>query len=97
MSPSSFPLIIARRLGERHRLTAAETAVLAGLIAGQPPAELAQTRACSPATVRVHIRALHAKLNISRSMALLPLVVAELEGMNLLNACVSPQPASSAA
>jgi DNA-binding CsgD family transcriptional regulator len=70
---------LAGRFGERYRLTPAETAVLAGLLAGRTPSELAVDRRCSPATVRVHIRSLHAKLGISRSMALLPLVMAELE------------------
>lgn len=62
-----------RLLAHRYRLTPTERRVLAGIAAGDTPAELAGTLGVSPTTVRTHLRALFSKTGCRRQPELVRL------------------------
>lgn len=78
MAPFELARLVAANIAARHDLTPSETRVLAGLVAGLTPEEIARERACAAATVRVHVRAVHSKLRIRRSTALIRLALEEI-------------------
>ena len=82
MQVSQLASVLSAKVAARRGLTISETDVLAGLIAGRSPEDISRERNCAAATVRVHIRALHAKLNINRSTALLRIVLEEVCDLN---------------
>lgn len=60
----------------RFKLTAAEGAVLAHLVDGRTPAEIAQRQNVSLATVRTHIARLHEKFGVTRTLDVVRLAMA---------------------
>jgi len=60
-------------LAQRYRLTPTERRVLAGIAAGDTPAELAVALGVSPTTVRTHLRALFSKTGCGRQPELVRL------------------------
>lgn len=60
-------------LAQRYRLTPTERKVLAGIAAGDTPAELAGALGVSPTTVRTHLRALFSKTGCRRQPELVRL------------------------
>lgn len=66
-----------RGAAARRGLTAAEMIVLANLIEGITPAEIARKQAVSIATVRTHIARLHDKYGVHRTLDLVRIALAE--------------------
>jgi DNA-binding NarL/FixJ family response regulator len=69
---------IGKLLGREGGLTPSEVAVVEALIAGRKPTEIAASRNCSVATVRVHIRTIFYKLNIHSVNELFSLALSQM-------------------
>ena len=61
---------------DRPALTEAEQAVLAALVAGRTPDEIASTQGVSITTVRTHIMRLHQKFGVTRTIDVVRLALA---------------------
>lgn len=63
-------------LASRYNLTAAESAVLAHLVEGRTPAEIARLQDVALPTVRTHIARLHEKFGVARTLDVVRLALA---------------------
>lgn len=62
--------------GDRPKLTEAEQAVLAALVAGRTPDDIAADQGVSITTVRTHIMRLHQKFGVTRTLDVVRIAIA---------------------